>query len=516
MADVSRRRFLRQCSARTLGAWAGMRAASAMGAPNPRPDGPARPNILFAIADDWSWPHAPAYGASGLDLPAFQRVAAEGCLFAQVFAAAPQCAPNRAALLTGRHIGQLEEAGTHASIFPSTWPVFPDLLESAGYHVGYTGKGWGPGDWARGGFQRNPAGPVYNDAKLSDVPFEGVSANDYAGNFDLFLDKRPPDAPFFFWYGASEPHRGYEAGSGLRAGKSLDDAPLPPFLPDDPVVRGDILDYLLEVEWFDRHLGRMLARLEALGELDNTLVIVTSDNGMPFPGAKANLHEYGIHMPMAIRWPARAPAGHTVDALIGFVDLAPTFLEAAGVAVPASMSGRSFLDTLRPGARPDRAQALAGRERHTHARYDNLGYPARAIRTADYLYIRNFKPDLWPAGDPEGYHDVDGSPTKSFMLDNRERYPDLFAHSFGKRPEEELFDVRHDPGCLRNLAGEPAHAAELARLRDTLMRLLEEQGDPRALGTGDIFDSYPRVSPMRPELGGFAERGAYNPKYRPQ
>jgi len=495
MARLSRRGFLTGVSAGLL--TIGARAAA-----------PKRPNILFAIADDWSYPHASAYGATGISTPGFDRVAREGCLFTNAFVSAPQCSPNRASILTGRNIWQNEEAGTHASIFPNKLQVFPDLLEQAGYHIGCGGKGWGPGDWKKGGRKRPPAGPEYRKLKLQK-PTAGISTEDYARNFAQFLDARPDSAPFYYWYGANEPHRVYEPGSGARAGKKIEDAQVPQFLPDAPIVREDILDYLLETEWFDRHLGLMLDRLEQIGELDNTFVIVTGDNGMSFPGAKANLYEYGIHVPLAARWPERVATGKVSGDLIGFVDFAPSFLDAAGVGLASGMVGRSFLE----GAEGKNAgYILTGRERHSHARYDNLGYPSRAIRTSQYLYIRNFKPDRWPAGDPDGYYDIDDSPTKSYMLDHRGEMPELFAHSFGKRPEEELFDIKADPGCLHNLAGKPDHAEIQAGLRKRLMKLLEDQQDPRARGS-EIFDSYPRMSNMRPELGGFAEQGQYNKKY---
>ncbi|MCL4694300.1 MAG: sulfatase [Candidatus Hydrogenedentes bacterium] len=474
---------------------------------------PKRPNILFAIADDWSWPHASMYGAPEISTPAFDRVAREGMVFHNAFTAAPQCSPNRAALLTGRHIWQIEEAGTHASIFPTTYPVFTDLLEDAGYHVGYTRKGWGPGDWKRGGWSRNPAGPEYSERTLDNVPYDGLANVDYTGNFDVFLEARPDGAPFFFWYGSSEPHLRYEQGSGIRSGKNHVRVRVPEFLPDDPTVRSDMLDYFVEIEWFDSQLALMLQRLDELGELDNTVVVVTSDNGMPFPRAKANLYDYGTHVPFAIRWPERFPQGRSTDALMSFVDFAPTFLDLAGVNVPETMVGATMTPLLAGKTDSYRDHVVTGRERHTHARYDNWGYPSRAIRTEDYLYIRNFKPDRWPAGDPPEYHDIDESPTKRLVMEGSE-WAELLEAAVGKRPEDELYAIQEDPACLNNLASDPAHQRIMDRLRDNLMSLLTEQGDPRALGTGDIFESYPRVSPMRPELGGFAERGEYNPAYQ--
>ncbi|MGC9327949.1 MAG: sulfatase family protein [Candidatus Hinthialibacter sp.] len=471
--------------------------------------GKERPNIL-------SWPHCSAYGSPFVNTPGFDRVARQGVLFNNAFCAAPQCSPNRASILTGRPIWQNEEAGTHASYFPQKLTVYPDLLEEAGYFVGYTGKPWGPGNWKGAGRPRNPAGPSFDNHKLKP-PAAGISNKDYSSNFEDFMKQRPADKPFCFWYGATEPHRSYEKGIGLKSGKKLEDVVVPPFLPDTPEIRSDILDYAFECEWFDRHLNRMIDYLEKTGELENTLIVATSDNGMPFPRAKATLYEYGVHMPLAICWPEGVRAGRTVDDLISFIDFAPTLLEAAGVEAPECMTGRSFMNVLRSDQSgivdPSRTCVFSGRERHSHSRYDNWGYPSRSIRTERYLYIRNLKPERWPAGDPPNYHDVDGCPSKSFLLEHQETYPEYFEAAYGKRPLEELFDITQDPACMHNLADDPKHAEIKAKLWSELERTLTEQNDPRMSGS-EIFDSYPRFSSMRPELGGFAEQGKYNPKYQ--
>ena len=508
---MDRRSFLQRTSCGVLGTMlAGTKGFSEN---NIAPPG-KRPNILFAIADDWSWPYASAAGAGEVHTPNFDRIAKEGVLFKNAFCAAPQCSPNRAATLTGRHIGQLEEAGTHGSLFPSKFAVYPELLAGAGYHVGFTGKGWGPGDWRGSGRKQNPAGKEYNRKRLR-VPYQGINPVDYAANFDAFLEERPDDTPFCFWYGGHEPHRKYEEGSGVKAGKTPTNVAIPSFLPDSEIVRGDFLDYFLEVEWFDSQMGEILKKLEDAGELENTIIVVTGDNGMPFPRAKANLYEYGIRVPLAVRWGGCATKGRIADDLISFVDFAPTFLQAAGVPVPDTMSGHSFLDVLTADAPGSNEYVTFGRERHSHARYDNWGYPARAIRSKDHLYIRNFKPDRWPAGDPDIYYDIDDGPTKKFMLENKGNYPQLFELAFGKRPEEELYAVDTSMDCMENLANLPEYAAIKQELRTKLDAALERQQDPRILGTGDIFESYPRFGGMRPELGGFAEGGKRNPAYAP-
>ena len=297
---------------------------------------------------------------------------------------------------------------------------------------------------------------------------------------------------------------------------------MPPFLPDRKEIRQDILDYAVEIDWFDKHLGQMIDLLEKAGELENTMIVVTSDNGMPFPRAKANLYEYGIHMPLAIRWPERVKGGRVVHDLVSFIDYAPTFLEAAGLEPLAEMTGKSFLNTLVSDKKsPHRGHILTGRERHTHARPENFGYPSRAIRTMDYLYIRNFHPERWPAGDPtgsgdpDGYHDIDASPSKTFVIAGLTS-PDmkiLSEKSLAKRPLEELYDIQKDPGCLKNLATLTEFEKIKKELGARLEQLLTEQKDPRMLGYGDVFESYPRYSHMR-KFPGFKEQGKYNPKYQ--
>ena len=268
--------------------------------------GHKRPNILFAIADDQSWPHAGAYGDRVARTPAFDRVAKEGVLFTHSFAASPSCTPSRSAVLMGRHVWQVEEAGVLYGTIDPKYPLFTHLLEDAGYHTGFTGKGWGPGDWRAGGLKRHPNGKEYNRRLHEAAPRVGIDARDYAANFEDFLHERKAGSPFCFWFGSTEPHRPYGQGAGVRIGKKLAEVSVPPFLPDAEVVRGDLLDYYSEIEWFDEQLARMIRILEKSGELDNTLVVVTSDNGLPFPRAKTTLYDWGVRMPLAIRWGGRA------------------------------------------------------------------------------------------------------------------------------------------------------------------------------------------------------------------
>ena len=248
-----------------------------------------RPNILFAIADDWSFGHAGAYGCKWVKTPAFDRVAREGILFSRAYTPNAKCAPSRAIILTGRNSWQLEEAANHMNFFPAKYRGWVETLAENGYEVGYTGKGWGPGI-ARDekGKKRQLTGIAFSRNK-AQPPAKAISSNDYATNFIEFLKQAPRNRPWSFWFGTTEPHRGYEYGSGVKAGKELSDIDeVPAFWPDNETVRNDMLDYAVEVEHYDRHLGRILDALDQTGLAENTIVVATSDHGMCLPRCKGD------------------------------------------------------------------------------------------------------------------------------------------------------------------------------------------------------------------------------------
>ena len=470
---------------------------------------PGRPNILFAIADDWGYGHAGAYGASWVSTPAFDRVARSGLLFTRAYTPNAKCAPSRAIILTGRNSWQLEEAANHIPYFPARFKTWVETLRDHGYFAGLTTKGWGPGVALDAqGRAREMAGRPFNGRQLTPST-TGIGRQDYAANFADFLDAKPGDAPWSFWYGAIEPHRDYEYGSGVRlGGKRLTDIPrVPSFWPDTAVVRNDMLDYALEVEHFDLHLGRMMRMLEERGELERTIIIVTSDHGMPFPRGKGQAYDYSNHVPLAVMWGGgiRRP-GRRIDDYVSFADLAPTILELAGIRWPESgmapITGESlagiFRSTRSGRVIPRRDHVLVGKERTDIGRPDDVGYPIRGIVRNDMLYLRNYEVDRWPSGNPEtGYLDCDAGATKTLLLEARRaqgtsRYWDL---AFGKRGAEELYDLRRDPDCVNNLAASRPHASLKARLRTLMERELQQQRDPRMAGNGAIFDRYLYADP---------------------
>lgn len=508
----------------------------------------ARPNIVFAFADDWGR-YASAYAAiepgGPSDLvatPHFDRIAQEGVLFRNAFVNAPSCTPCRSSLLSGQYFWRTGlGAILQGAVWDETIPTYPLLLEQNGYHIGHTYKVWSPGTVANApyGAQRtayNRFGTRFNGFSqfVSSQPDPEAAKNvlyeEVRDNFQAFLNDREQDEPFCYWFGPTNCHRKWIKGSGKSlwgidpdklAGK------LPPFLPDVPIVREDFADYLGEVQAFDAGLGVLIRELERIGELENTIIVVSGDHGIPgIPRGKCNLYDLGTHVPLAIRWGKKVSGGRVLDDFVCLPDLAPTFLEAAGVVAPEVMTGRSLIQVLTSDASglvdASRDAVIVGRERHVAGvREGNLPYPQRAIRTNSFLYIRNFKPDRFPMGHGPGYGkpeqplpsydelanntfvaygDLDASPTKAFVtlqMGNPEmqKYLDI---AFGLRPEEELYDLSKDPHQLNNLAGNADYETQRQELSSRLMKILQKTGDPRVIGDGTTFDKPPFNAPNPP------------------
>lgn len=464
-----------------------------------------KPNILFAIMDDASYPHMGAYGTEWVQTPAFDYVAKEGLLFMNAYTPNAKCAPSRATILTGRNSWQLEEAANHSPDFPSKFITFMEQLIASGYYGGFTAKGWAPGNpGIVNGKTRELTGKAFNNYTTT-APTSQINGNDYAKNFANFLDNRDQNEPFVFWYGSTEPHRAYEFQSGIAIGKKkLEDIKeIPPIWPNSDTVRTDLLDYAYEIEYFDQHLLLMIQELEKRGELDNTLIVVTADNGMPFPRIKGQEYEYSNHLPLAVMWKnGIANPGRKIDDFISFIDFAPTFLEAAEIPEEqikmAPITGKSLLNIFKSKQSgqidSERNHVLIGKERHDVGRPNDQGYPIRGIVTRDYTYLHNFEISRWPAGNPEtGYLNTDGSPTKTEILNDRRSNGTslLWSLSFGKRPGEELYKRISDPYAMENLALHPEFQRIKEQLKEQLFQELKDQKDPRMFGMGDVFDQYP-------------------------
>lgn len=450
----------------------------------------AQPNFLIIMSDNQSWNHLGAYGDSIVQTPNIDRVAGNGVKFTHAFCASPSCTPARAALLMGQDIYRLKEGANLWGTLPREFRTYPDLLEEAGYLVGYEGKGWGPGNFEAAGRTRNPGGNRYE-------------------SFATFLssNKQADSKPWLYWFSSKDPHRPYAVGSGTAAGIDSSRIKAPSYLPDVPEVKGDIGDYYAAIQHFDGETGALLRELEESGELGNTLIIICSDNGWQMPRGLANLYDFGTRVPLIVSWAGFIQPGRTIDDIVSLNDVAPTLLELAGVEIPSGYTAKSLtpLLTSSQNGRIDNSRdfTVMARERHAFVRKNGLGYPGRALRTHDFLYIRNLEPSRWPAGDPPLFGDVDAhmlhypAPTKLFMLAHRDKpeFSSLFRLAFDKRPAEELYDLRNDPDQLVNLAQDDQYRDVKDSLSRQLTAYLEKTQDPRVTGEKVIWDSVQYYEP---------------------
>ncbi len=452
------------------------------------------PNFLFVISDDQSWRHTSRAGYDLVSTPNFDRIANAGLYFPNAFVSAPSCTPSRSAILAGQDFWRLQSAGLLWGEYPNSMLSYQDILRKAGYAVGYTGKGWGPGFIADRAVK--PTGDEYNDIRQSRAAVLGPW--DLAANFASFLAQKPVHTPFSFWVGSIEPHRPFAERVPNRFTADNVATAIPPFLPSTSVVQNQLSSYLGEIEIFDHDLGLLIQVLKDKGLFENTIIVVTSDNGMEFSRAKPTLYAYGVRVPLAIYWSKMAAPGRAIDDFISLTDIAPTFLAAAGIDIPQAMTGKSLLPLFNASTGgqvdPARDAAFVGYERHAgDIRRGNLTYPSRAIYTRDFTYIKNFFPDRWPVGDPPGYNEsipwlLQDSVTHQFL----EPYFSLVAI---KRPAEELYDLRADPYQLKNVIDDPNYSASLLELRARLTEYLVQTQDPVELSGKDVFSQYKYYGP---------------------
>ncbi len=506
-----------------------------------------RPNILFCFADDWGR-YASCYAKldAGPSLnqivktPNIDRVAREGVMFRNAFVPAPSCTPCRSALLTGRYWWNTDRGAIlQGAVWNTNIPTFPLLLRDAGYHIGKSYKVWSPGTPADAPF----GGQKYAYEKVGRAPNnfseeatkrvqDGMSVaearekihDQVRGNFDAFLADRKTNQPWLYFFGPTTTHRTWIKGSGQKLWgidpESLK-GKLSKFLPDVPEVREDVADYLGECQAYDSYIGVLLQRLEAAGELERTIIVISGDHGMPgVPGGKCNLYSFGT----AVALVARVPGGQgarVVDDFVNLMDLAPTFMEIGGVKIPDAVSGRSLVTQLTSTNSgqidPTRDYIVTGRERHVGAARDgNLPYPMRAIHTKDFVFVRNFAPDRWPMGAPyavtetsepsaseletntrAAFPDMDASPTKAWLIAHRNegQGKPFYDRAFAKRAGEELYALRHDPGQTTNVAAEASFLVEKNEMSRRLMKVLTDTRDPRVTGDGEKFDRTPFTDP---------------------
>ena len=469
-----------------------------------------KPNVLILMTDNHSWNHLGSYGDKLVKTPNIDALAKNGVQFDNAYCASPSCSPARAAMLTGQDTWRLGEGANLWASFPKE-KVYTEMMSNAGYHVGIEGKGWGPGKAEANGWEHNPGGERYD-------------------SFEEFYNEIEKGKPWMYWYSSRDPHRPFRKNGWKKSGIDLSKIEVPSYLPDTDEVRKDIADYYNEIQMFDKEVASYLALIGEMGQLENTIVVICSDNGWQMPRGLANLYDAGSKIPLIISWPGNYKGGRRVTDFVSLNDFAPTFLEIAGIDVPKEMTANSLLPLLlseKEGRiEEERDFFVMGRERHAYVRQNGLGYPGRSIRTDDYLYIRNYESDRWPAGDPPLYGDVDAHmlqypcPSKFYLLEhqNEAAVKPFFDLAFAKRPKEELFDVNNDPGQIHNLANDPNYAKVKKQLSDQLTAYLVKTGDPRE--TDAVYDwdaspyymegdKYPRPGSKAVETLGLKEEYDY-------
>ncbi len=408
----------------------------------------ARPNILMVICHDLGR-HLGCYGA-GVQTPNLDRLAAEGLRFTHNFCTTPLCSPSRGSIQTGRYPHRTGLMGlvNRGWTLPAGEPTLAERLRSAGYR-----------SWLFGlQHERRERTAMGYDTVVGEGP---AHADAVLPHLEAFL-REPPDGPFLAVVGLTETHRPF------RNARYTPDDPatvrVPGYLPDRPEVRQEIAELQGLVKKVDTFVGQTLAALEAGGRGHNTLVVFTADHGIAFPRAKSTLYDSGIGTALLVRWPGTCAAGRTSEALISNVDLLPTLVEAAGLAAPAGIDGRSFLDLLRGG--PDRGRDAIFAEKNYHDAYD----PMRAVRTDRFKLIRR-----WGDG-PDLVLPKDIAPSPSAAT------PEIAAATARPRRQVELYDLAHDPWECRDLAGDASLVEERTALEARLQRWMEETGDPLLRG----------------------------------
>ena len=484
-------------------------AGQALAADKDKVANASRPNFLFVITDDQSWAHTSYAGYSYVKTPTFDRIAREGVYFRNAFVSSPSCTESRSSILSGRHFWQTGPGAMLWGTYPSELPNFIHQLGANGYQTAYTGKGWGPGIQKPGDlptgteFRKHAVRTEWKDG------YEGVK--NYVGDFEDFLAQRNEAQPFFFWLGLFEPHREYFQKDIKRFSNDSPADQWPPFMPSTGRAWKQMTRYLEEIEYADAEVARFLKLLEKKKLLDNTVIIYTSDNGMPFAGAKANLYRYGVQVPLAVMWKGHhlevpEPQQKDRDELVSLTDLAPTVLELAAAPALPGMTGQSLLPLLnldRPVPKPwqPRDYLLTGFERHVpDARPDFSTYPARGIITREAFYIRNYKPERWPQGNPseDETRDYQDASIEHLLSYKGKKIEPFFSELLNKRPAEELYGWEDAPGPRFNRAGQPQYAALQKSLDDKLQQALREAGDPGLADRDYFFKTYGQGGDPRP------------------
>ncbi len=429
-----------------------------------------RPNIVFIIGDDVGWNDLGCYGNEGIKTPNIDKLAAEGLLFNNAFLTASSCSPSRCSIITGRYPHNTGAAELHSPL-PDNQVLFPEILKAHGYYTAQAGK------WHFGGGGLGPAVRAF-DRKSVSRKDNGDGGEDM---WVKFLRERPGDKPFFMWFASYDSHRPWGADQ-FQVTNTPEDVWVPEFLFDGEKTRGDLTSYYNEITRLDYFVGEVEKELKRQGIVENTIIMMTSDNGRPFPRCKTRVYDSGMKTPLLIKWPGHIGKGKATDALVSVIDLAPTILDLAGIQAGPTFQGRSFKDLFAHPEHEFRDYIFSEHNWHDYEAFE------RQVRTKKFMFLINERPqfDSWGPADAV----VSPSMRELYMEYNKgalnEHQMDIFIKP---RPEEELFDCISDPFQFVNLASDPEYKEQKQKLAKVLKEWQRETGDtcPEHL-TPDHFD----------------------------
>ena len=418
----------------------------------------SKPNFLFIIADDCTYTDLEVYGGQA-KTPHLNKLAQEGMLFSKCFQAAPICSPTRHCLYTGLYPVKSGAHPNHTFVKAGTQSI-AHYFKAAGYRVALSGKS-----------HINPTESFpfeYSNAKSK----EGGAGNPDMDAIDtLFADSARTDQPVAVFACSNEPHTPYNMGNPLAYPPA--DVKLPPHYVDTLETRREFSNYLAEITYFDGQVGKCLSLLKKHHLDSNTLVMVVSEQGNAFPFAKWTCYDKGLQSGMMVRWPGKVAPGSQTEAMVEYVDVVPTFVQAAGMKLPPGLDGQSFLQVLR-GWTHEHKQYSFGLQTTRGINHGSKYYGIRTVRSERYRYIRNLTPektfqntmmrsDWWKSWQQ--------------VANTGNDHATQMVYRFQSRPAEELYDSLMDPWNLVNLADQAAYQEKLAHLSKVLNAWMIDQGD---------------------------------------
>jgi N-sulfoglucosamine sulfohydrolase len=408
-----------------------------------------RPNILYMHSHD-TGRYVQPYGEP-VPMPNVQALADQGVLFREAFCAAPTCSASRACMLTG----QYGQSNGMLGLAHRGWS-----LRDYRHHIVHTLRKVGYTSTLIGEQHISKEPGVIGYDEVLKVPTTRV---DTVAPLAMEVLRRPRERPLFLSVGFFETHREFLGPGSLR---DVHYSKPPNNLPDTPEVRADVAAFKASARGLDHGVGMVLNQLDASGLMDDTLVIFTTDHGMPFPGAKATLYDRGLGVMLVLRGPAPFNGGRVIDALVSHIDIYPTVCEYLEIERPPFLQGVSLLGLLHGHTTSAREEVFAGST--WHAAYE----PQRAVRTARHKYIRRWGERLTPV-----LPNTDDGPSKDLLLRN----------GWAERviPKEQLYDLVFDPNEANNLLEDPAYATVLADLRGRLEGWMRDTDDPLLAGHVD-------------------------------